>query len=495
MTSAARIWPEIREYERTLAACLNGYIQPLMQGYFARLGRGLQAIGAGARIFVTASNGGSMSLGSAALRPVETILSGPAAGVMAATRFAAVAGTPRIITLDMGGTSSDIAVSSNGQAEFATRTEIGGLPLVLPVVAVNAIGAGGGSIIWVDDHGVLKVGPRSAGADPGPVSYGRGGTQPTVTDAYLTTGLVDPGRFLGGRMTLDRAAAEQALATIASRIGFDAAVSAAAGALNVATAGMATELIKTLARRGLDPADFALMPFGGAGPTHANLLAEETGIGRVVIPASAGTFCALGAVTADLRRDFVRSLRTELDAAGARRLGETLRRLVDEGQVWLAAERDLAGAVAFSRAVDMRYAGQAYELHVSLDELSDAPSSEAVADAFHREHERVYGFRDTSAPVQLTTARLAVIGRTPPVRIPKLPAGGGSPTARNRRPVFLGGSWQEASVFDRHALGAGHRLFGPAIVEQEDTTIVVLRGWTARLDDSGNIHLTRSERS
>ena len=495
VTSAARIWPEIREYERTLVACLNGYIQPLMQGYFARLGRGLQAIGAGAQIFVTASNGGSMSLGSAALRPVETILSGPAAGVMAATRFAAVAGTPRIITFDMGGTSSDIAVSSNGEPEFATRTEIGGLPLVLPVVAVNAIGAGGGSIIWVDDHGVLKVGPRSAGADPGPVSYGRGGTQPTMTDAYLTTGLIDPSRFLGGRMTLDRAAAQQALAGIASRIGFDTAVSAAAGALNVATAGMATELFKTLAQRGLDPADFALMPFGGAGPTHANLLAEETGIGRVVIPASAATFCALGAVTADLRRDFVRSLRIELDAAGARRLAETLRRLAHEGQVWLAAEGDLAGAVAFSRAVDMRYAGQAYELRVSLDELPDAPSSDAVAEAFHREHERVYGFRDGSAPVQLTTARLAVIGRTPPVRIPNVPAGSGPPRARDRRRVFLGGIWQEANVFDRHALGAGHRLFGPVILEQEDTTIVVLPGWTAWLDDSGNIHLTRSERS
>jgi N-methylhydantoinase A len=495
VTSAARIWPEIREYERTLVACLNGYIQPLMQGYFARLEHGLRAIGARARILVTASNGGSMSLGSAAARPVETILSGPAAGVMAATRFAAIAGVPRIISFDMGGTSSDIAVSSNGEPEVATRTEIGGLPLVVPVVAVNAIGAGGGSLIWVDDHGVLKVGPRSAGADPGPVCYGRGGTQPTVTDAYLATGLIDPSHFLGGRMTLDRAAAEQALATIASRIGFDTAASAAAGALNVATAGMATELFKTLAQRGLDPAEFTLMPFGGAGPTHANLLAEETGIGRVVIPASAATFCALGAVTSDLRRDLVRSLRIELDAAGACRLGETHRRLIEEGQAWLAAEGDHAGAAAFSRAADMRYAGQAYELRVNLDDQPDTASSDAVAEAFHREHERVYGFRDPSAPIQLSTARLAVIGRMPRPGIPRAPAAGGSPGARGRRPVFLGGSWREASVFDRHALGAGHRLFGPAIVEQEDTTIVVLPGWGAWLDDSGNIHLTRSERS
>jgi N-methylhydantoinase A len=491
--SAAQIWPEIREYERTLVACLNAYIQPLMQNYFARLENGLRVIGTGAQIFVTASNGGSMSLDSAAARPVETILSGPAAGVMAATRLAAAAGVERIITFDMGGTSSDIAVSSGGEPEFATRTEIGGLPLVLPVVAVSAIGAGGGSIIWVDDHGVLKVGPRSAGADPGPVSYGRGGNQPALTDAYLTTGLVDPGRFLGGRMILDRGAAEAALALIAERIGLKEAVRAAAGALDVATAGMATELFKTLAQQGLDPADFALMPFGGAGPTHANLLAEEAGIGSIVIPPAAGTFCALGAVSADLRRDFVRSLGMEINAENARRLATTLTALADEGRAWLAAEGDLADSVVISRAADMRYAGQAYELRVSLDHLPEAPTSEAVAEAFHCEHERVYGFRDPAAPTQVTTARLAVIGRTPPVRLPRVAASDEAPVPRSHRPVFLAGAWRDAAIHDRHALRAGQSFAGPAIVEQEDTTVVVLPGWTAALDDSGNLHLARSE--
>lgn len=493
VTSAAQIWPEIREYERTLVACLNAYIQPLMQNYFARLETGLRAIGTGAQIFVTASNGGSMSLDSATARPVETILSGPAAGVMAATRLAAAAGVERIITFDMGGTSSDIAVSSGGEPEFATRTEIGGLPLVLPVVAVSAIGAGGGSIIWVDDHGVLKVGPRSAGADPGPVSYGRGGNQPTITDAYLATGLVDPTRFLGGRMILDREAAEAALSTIAERIGLMEGVRAASGALDVATAGMATELFKTLAQRGLDPADFALMPFGGAGPTQANLLAEEAGIGRVVIPPAAGTFCALGAVSADLRRDFVRSLRMELNADNARRLATTLAALAGEGRAWLAAEGDLADAVVISRAADMRYAGQAYELHVGLDHLPDTPSGESVVEAFHQEHERVYGFRDPVAPVQVTTARLAVIGRTPPVRLPRVAATDEAPVARSHRVVFLAGAWRDAAVYDRHALRAGQSFAGPAIVEQEDTTVVVLPGWTGTLDVSGNLHLTRSE--
>jgi N-methylhydantoinase A len=495
VTSAAQIWPEIREYERTLVACLNAYIQPLMQNYFARLETGLRDIGTGAQIFVTASNGGSMSLDSATARPVETILSGPAAGVMAATRLAAAAGVERIITFDMGGTSSDIAVSSGGEPEFATRTEIGGLPLVLPVVAVSAIGAGGGSIIWVDDHGVLKVGPRSAGADPGPVSYGRGGNQPTITDAYLATGLVDPSRFLGGRMILDRGAAEAALTIVAERIGLNEAEHAAAGALDVATAGMATELFKTLAQRGLDPADFALMPFGGAGPTHANLLAQEAGIGRVVIPPAAGTFCALGAVSADLRRDFVRSLRMELNADNAQRLATTMAALADDGRAWLAAEGDLAGSVGISRAADMRYAGQAYELHVSLDHLPERPSAEAVAEAFHQEHERVYGFRDPVAPVQVTTARLAVIGRTPPVPLPRVPATEDEPVARSHRLVFLAGAWRDAAVYDRHALRAGQSFAGPAIVEQEDTTVVVLPSWTATLDVSGNLHLTRSEQS
>jgi N-methylhydantoinase A len=495
VTSAARVWPEIREYERTLVACLNAYIQPLMQGYFARLASGLQDIGVGAKIFVTASNGGSMSLESAAARPVETILSGPAAGVMAATRFAAIAGARRIISFDMGGTSSDIAVSADGEPEFATRTEIGGLPLVLPVVAVGAIGAGGGSIIWVDDHGVLKVGPRSAGADPGPVSYGRGGTHPTLTDAYLVTGLIDPTRFLGGRMPLDRDAAETALATLASRIGFNKAVLGAAGALDVATAGMATELFKILAQRGLDPAEFSLMPFGGAGPTHANLLAEEAGIAHVIIPASAGTFCALGAVSADLRRDFVRSLRIALDDGSARRLFETLRALADDGHAWVKAEGDLAGAIAFSQVVDMRYAGQAYELRVSLDGFADNPGADAIADAFHREHERIYGFRDAAAPIQLITARLAVIGRMPAVEIPKTSAADGPAKPRKTRTVFLQGSFRDAKVFDRQTLRAGHCFPGPAIVEQEDTAVVVLPGWQARMDDYGNIHLTRSARA
>jgi N-methylhydantoinase A len=494
VSSASVIWPEIREYERTLVACMNASIQPLMQGYFDRLQQRLTDHGVTAPLFVTASNGGSLSVATARLRPVETLLSGPASGVMAASRLAGQAGIARIITLDMGGTSSDIAVSSDGEPEFATRTEIGGLPLVLPVVAVSAIGAGGGSVLRVDGQGVLKVGPESAGADPGPVAYGRGGTRPTVTDCYLVTGLIDPDRFLGGRLRLDRAAAEAALAAIAARLGMtgpDAAAVAAWGALRVATSGMVTELFKTMASRGYDPSEFALLPFGGAGPTHANLLAEEAEIPRILVPGAAATFCALGAASADLRRDFVRSLRRRLDPASAAELSTLFAALNDDARTWLSGEGDLARSVDFQHAVDMRYAGQAYELRVPLSHGSSERT--LLAEAFHAAHERLYGFREEEAPIELSTARLAIIGRVAPVPLPRVAPRAEPPAPRIRRPVFLGDGWVEAAVYDRAALGAGQCITGPAIIEQEDTTTPVLPGWRARVDDYGNLDLATSE--
>jgi len=492
ITSAAAIWPEIREYERTLVACLNAYIQPLMQRYFAGLTKGLERDGVVAPILVTASNGGSLSLVSADERPVETILSGPASGVMAAARLAQAAEVKSIITFDMGGTSSDIAVAQAGSAELATRTDIGGLPLVLPVVDVSAIGAGGGSIAWVDAHGLLKVGPQSAGAMPGPVSYGRGGNQPAVTDCYLALGYIDPAGFLGGRMKLDIDAARAALADVGRRIGLtgdDGAALAAEGALAVTTAGMATELYKTLASRGLDPAAFALVPFGGAGPTHANLLAEEAGIGRVVIPPAAGTFCALGAAAADLRRDFVRSLRRAVDETSAAQMLHVMKELEDEGSDWLDREGDAGQTRRFERGADMRYAGQAYELRVKLDE--NARDATSICEAFHLEHERIYGFRDTETEVELGTVRLAVVGVTENITQPEIAAGTGAPSPKGERPLFRGGKWVSAGVYHRSALGAGDRITGPAIIEQDDTTTVLLPGWSARADALGNLHLER----
>lgn len=492
ISSAAAIWPEIREYERTLVACLNAYIQPLMASYFTRLTEGLTAMGVEAPLLVTASNGGCLSVGSAVARPVETILSGPASGVMAAVRQAAQSEMTSIITFDMGGTSSDMAVATDSSAGLATRTDIGGLPLVLPVVDVNAIGAGGGSIVWADAQGVLKVGPHSAGAHPGPVSYGRGGTEPAVTDCYVATGFIDPAGFGGGRMPLDAEAAVTALGSVADRIGLpegpDRAAQLAEGALSVASAGMAGSLFRTMAERGLDPRDFVLLPFGGAGPTHANLLAEEIGIGRIVVPQSAGAYCAMGAAGADLRRDFVRSLRVALTDASTTEALDTFATLEREGDSWLTEELPDLGTRRFERSADLRYAGQAFELRVSLDGVTEAAG---FAEAFHAEHERIYGFRDEEAVVEIGTIRLAAIGEGRPLA-PSRPTGEpGAAPVRAERPVFHKGKWQEARIYDRESLGEGATLPGPAVVEQPETTTLVLPGWSARVDAQGNLIIER----
>jgi N-methylhydantoinase A len=492
--SAAQTWPEIREYERTVVASLNAYIQPLMRRYFERLAQLAVELGVTAPILVTASNGGSLSLNAALGRPIDTVLSGPASGVVAAARLAVESDTPRIVTFDMGGTSSDIAVSQHGQAEMVTRTEIGGLPLVLPVVGVSAIGAGGGSKIRVDEHGVLKVGPESAGADPGPAAYGRGGSSATVTDCYLATGVLDADAFVGGAMKLYPERAHAALDTVAAALGDtapDAAVRAASGALAIATAQMASELRKSLAQRGLDPAEFALVPFGGAGPTHANWLAEEAGLAHVVIPLKPGTFCALGAATADLRRDFVRSLRVTLDDRAASDVAAIWNELETSAHAWLQ-QQGVGGTdqPSLRPALDMRYAGQAYELNVALPHPLPSPlQADYLIEAFHREHERLYGFRDEQAPVDISTIRLAIVGHLVTAAGAPRFAGNGTAVAHSRRKVFLRGEWHEAQIYKRDALGAGDVLDGPAVIEQEDTTILVLPGWRGRTDALGNLHL------
>jgi len=491
VTESAQIWPERREYERTLVAVMNAYIHPLMDDYLRLLVERVSATGVTAPIYITASNGGSLSIETARARPIDTILSGPASGVVAAARVAAVADRKRLITFDMGGTSSDIALSKAGEPEYATRTHIGDFPLVLPVVNVASIGAGGGSIVWVDSQGVLKVGPRSAGADPGPVCYSRGGTEPTVTDCYLMVGCIDPDHFLGGRMRLDRAAAKAALEGIADRIGIageDRAVRAAESALRVATAVMATELQKNLAQRGEDPRSFSLMAFGGAGPTHANLLAQEARLSAIIIPRAPGTFCAMGAILSDVRRDYIRSVRLLLDGASAEAtLAETFRALEREAQDWIAAEGDILDGTDFSATADMRYKGQSWELRVNLTEaLRLKPDPQALSDLFHREHERIYAFQDRETVVEVTTVRLQVRGRMPAVVLPEL-AKGTAPKAAATRRVFQGGRYRDLPVFDRRSLGEGSAIQGPAIVEQEDSTSWILEGWRATVDRIGNL--------
>ena len=491
VVASADIWPEMREYERALVTALNAFVHPLMEAYFERLNSRLAGLGVTAPLYITANNGGTVSLETARARPVDTILSGPASGVLAATR---VAGHDSLITFDMGGTSTDISISEGGALEFTNATMIGDYPLMLPVVNVSAIGSGGGSIVWTDPQGLLKVGPDSAGADPGPVAYGRGGDRPTMTDCYLTLGILDPARFNDGKMRLDEAAAAAALTEIATRMGLADAVAAADAAVRVASAKMATELRKLLAQKGLDPRGFVLVAYGGAGPTHANFLAEAARLDAVLVPRLPGTFCALGAILADVRRDYVRPARQMIDRAGTgfSRIIELVRDAEAEARAWIATEGDIIGAHELRLTCDMRYPAQAFELAIPVPDFSaDTLSPGILIELFNAEHERLYGFSEAESDVEITNLRLAVVGKVAPLTLAAVEAGP-APVPKGERRVHLGGTWQTVPVYDRAALGRGARIEGPALVEQPDSTVTMLPGWAAEADAFGNLVIRRS---
>ncbi|MEM0934334.1 MAG: hydantoinase/oxoprolinase family protein [Pseudomonadota bacterium] len=490
VTPSAAIWPEMREYERALVTCMNSYVHPLMDGYFERLQARISDLGVTAPIYITANNGGSVSLATARARPVDTVLSGPASGVLAATRTAPAENA--LITFDMGGTSTDISISRERALEFTHSTLIGDYPLMLPVVNVSAIGAGGGSIVWADAQGLLKVGPESAGADPGPVCYGRGGMRPTITDCYLTLGYLDPARFNDGRLALDAPAAATALAKTGAAAGQADAVATAAAALRVATARMATELRKLMAEKGLDPRGFVLAAFGGAGPTHANMLAEEARLEGVLVPRLPGTFCALGAILADVRRDYVRQARITVDRSGADWAGidALLAEMEGEALDWVAGEGALIGTHALRLTCDMRYPGQAFELPIGVADYDRKTLTPAtLIDLFNAEHDRLYGFTEADSAVQITTLRLSVVGQMAAIPLPEAPPGP-LPEPRAIRRVHSQ-DWRDVPVYDRADIGSGATLDGPAIVEQPDTTVLILAGWQAVADSLGNLMIRR----
>lgn len=494
VSQSARLWPEMREYERAMITVLNAYIHPQMAGYFRLLAERLRSIALTAPVYITTNNGGTIGIETARNRPIDTILSGPASGVVASCAVAASCGLPDFMSVDIGGTSSDMSLTVGGKPEYSTRSFVGDFPLILPVVNVSAIGAGGGSVVWIDDHGILKVGPRSAGAFPGPICYGRGGSETTVTDCYLVLEIV-PHDFLGGRMTLDRAAAVRALAELGGRLGFSgaqAAERAAEAALKVATAKMATEVHRGAAERGLDIRDFVLVALGGAGPTHATLLAEETGIRTVLVPTSPGTLCAMGAVLSDLKRDYVRSIRRPLVPEVAQFFAGQAATIEAEARTWLAQDH-LPGIETIPNwKAEMRYADEGIGLTVELPRTAvEAIDLHAIAQAFHVEHERIYGFREMEATIEIMTLHGQFVGSFPGSGIPAPSASAAPPQSSTCRDIFEDGNWSRAEVFAREDLVPGAVVKGPAIVEQEDTTTWIRRGWHAEAQPSGIMRIER----
>ena len=482
--TSSEIWPQQREYERFLISVMNAYVGARMKRYFATLRARTSAAGLTARVFSTKSNGGVMSLEAAAAKPVETLLSGPAAGVIGAAHVGRQAGEPMLVTLDMGGTSVDVAVVG-GEVPYSSENTVGDFPVIMPAIDVSAIGAGGGSIAWTDTAGVLKVGPRSAGAVPGPAAYGRGGTQATVTDAYVVSGICNPDFFLGGTMRLDVAAAEAAVGEIGARMGLELHAAAEA-ILSIATANIYSGLVPQLARRGAEARDCALVAYGAAGPTHSFLLARELPFRKVIVPPTPGTLCALGCLVADLRADFVRTVWAGLDALDDAAIAALYRELEAEAREWLAAEKVELEAVHLIRSADLCYVGQSFELNVPFPDAP--PTRAAIAEWFHDRYDRVYGRAEQEKPLRLVEARVQIVGvlKRPPIRFAtgqgEVPAGHAT-----RRRVHDQGRFVEAAVHHRAALVEGQMLYGPAVIEQYDTTIWVPEGFVLTIDGFGNL--------
>ncbi len=473
-------WPQQREYERTLVCVMNAYVGSTMRSYYRRLEEGLRAMGIGCPVLITQSNGGTVSIGEAARIPVRTMLSGPASGVMAAAKSARESGEARLFTLDMGGTSADMSLI-DGRPRVSLESMIGDFPLFLPAVAIETIGAGGGSIAWVDAHGVLKVGPRSAGADPGPACYDRGGREPTVTDAYLITGILGENDLLGGRMTLSRARSEGAISELGEALGMGT-IQAAEAVLRVATANMVASFLPMIARYGVDHREYSLQAYGGAGPTHAFLLAAEAGIQRLIIPPAPGAMCAVGAAVSDVQMDFVRSVRTDLsDEEG---MEEMFSEMEEIARRWLFDQGLEPGTAEYERSADMRYKGQSFEIMVGLNRNGDSQ------EAFHRRYEETFGYRDPDTAIEVLQIRMLARAPNPVIGNPSSSRPGESdrPAPVETREVTYQGNRLAVPVYRRAQIPTGPRLSGPAVLLQYDTTVFVTPGFAFRVDASGNLH-------
>jgi N-methylhydantoinase A len=489
---SADIWPQQREYERALITVINAFIGRRMSEYFSHLDHHVKQLGIPASILTTKSNGGIMTTESARQSPVETLLSGPASGVIGALYIGHQSGHTRLVALDMGGTSADIAVI-DGDVLYSTESTIAHLPIMMPAVDVSSIGAGGGSIAWVDAQGILKVGPRSAGADPGPACYGSGGTEPTVTDAYVQLGMIDPSTFLGGRLPLDASLAEKALARVGGELGLTAD-EVAVGILDVTTANMHAQLMPQMARRGIDPRDFALLPYGGAGPTHAMLLAGEIGIRTVIVPPAPGTLCALGCLVADIKRDSIRTLYADTADVDVLEIEREFTVLEADGREWLSQQHAQTDASMTLRSADMRYKGQSFDLTVPLSMRFDGASMDSIRAPFHEAYQRIYGIADLEAPVEIINLRVTVVGITPK---PHWIGGGRAVGVKKEEPrtraVNEKGKKVAALIYRREALSVGEAFPGPAIVEADDTTVFVPSGYSCAVDKFWNLICERGD--
>ncbi|MEX2616495.1 MAG: hydantoinase/oxoprolinase family protein [Alphaproteobacteria bacterium] len=490
--TSAEVLREFREFERFASASVNASLLPVIDRYLEDLVAGLRQAGLRTAPLVMQSNGGAVSVATVRAAPINTFFSGPAGGVIASAELGQRTGQPDMISFDMGGTSTDVCLIRDGKLTKRGLREMGGFPVRIPTLDIHTIGAGGGSIAWVDPGGLLKVGPQSAGADPGPALYGRGGTEATVTDANVALGRLSGGSLIGGAMTVYPEKSEEALTRLGNRVGLDM-VDVAAGIIEIVNVNMMGAVRVVSIERGEDPRSCALVAFGGAGPLHAVEIAREIGIARVVVPPRPGIMSAIGLIDADRRGDFsvTRLAPASPDSLDALREGQAL--LNADGLVWRESEALDESGLAHEWGADLRYRGQAFELTLPIaDGVIDAAALDTLTGEFHRQHEGVNGYAMPGHPVEIVTLRLAVVAaRHSGARDDRKPAEApvADAIATRRQVWFRETGFVETPVYDRELLHPGHGFTGPAIVEQTDSTTVVPPGAAVDVDATGSLQI------
>ncbi len=483
-----QVSPEWREFERTSTTVMDSYLAPVVRRYLDTLvGELNHRLPSGQGIHVMESNGGVMSAASASQAPLQTLLSGPVGGAIGGKALSAATDRPNLICVDMGGTSFDASLIIDGLPSASNETKLEGLPIQMSVVDIHVIGAGGGSIAW-EEAGAMRVGPQSAGSNPGPVCYGLGGAEPTVSDANLVLGRLDGANFSGGAMTLDRDAASKALADMGSRFGMSAEAMAQ-GVVDIVNAKMADAIRTITIQRGIDPRDFSLVAFGGAGPAQAAALAEELQIREVIIPVHPGAFSAWGMLQTDVRHDFKETLYSFWDLIGPNELRNAFEGLQAKGRAYLMEEGIAADAISFERAIDFRYYGQEYVLTIPVP---DGPiDMDTVRKTFDEAYERQYGHSSPENRVEMANIRVAALGRLP--RPDNAPPALEKAKPSREREVFFSGSPQNTAIIDRNDIAGGTFVAGPAIIEEGTATTLVPPGWRATMIDGGHLSLTRTQ--
>ena len=485
---SSEILPEFREYERTLTAALNAYVQPTMGSYLDRLEGRLKERQIEARVSILRSDGGLMTLEAAKNRPINALVSGPVGGIAGALFVAEKAGFNSILTLDVGGTSTDVSLCIDGAPDIGRQTSVGEFDVRIPSIEVRTVGAGGGSIAHVPElTKALRVGPQSAGADPGPAAYGQGGTEPTATDANIVLGYLPPS-LLGGEMSMDMIAARRAVQTIADGLGLDL-YRAAQGIIEVVNENMLGALRLVSVLRGHDPREFALVAFGGAGPLHANALGHLLGSWPILIPKGPGLLCALGDLVTDYRNEFAKTFIRTIDQTSAGGIKTQLDELGRAAREWLEGQGIARDQQSISFQLDLRYYRQGFELPIDVDpQTLEQNGLEPIAKQFDEAHERLYSF-SLNAKREIVNLRATGVGLTQPPEIPKLEQGGEDPAAAatTQQQIYVDGQFHFAQLYDRDKLLAGNKIKGPAVVTEMDSTTLILPGHQAQVDEFGNL--------